>query len=378
MNSPGPLLLSVFPHFDVGGPQVRFASVINNHGLAWRHVIVSINGGTDCAERISPDLDVRFVNGGGVHGGLLTNLGVIRRMIKAIRPDVLMTHNWGSMEWVLANLTLGVRHVHVEDGFGPEERSRQIARRVMMRRMALRRSTVVLPSHTLMRIAREVWRLPAARLRYVPNGIDLTRFHPPAPGSRRAGPPCIGVVAALRPEKNLARLLRAVKVLVDEGQPLRLEIVGEGTERSSLEAQAADLGIAGIVDFLGGVRNPAEAYRGFDLFALSSDTEQMPLSVMEAMATGLPIVSTRVGDTERMLSAENQPFLCDLSDRAMAEALRPLLRDGALRSRVGEANRAKAVRDFDERTMFCAYADALTPKPTPRIISRPQLVSLLG
>ncbi|WP_454760895.1 glycosyltransferase family 4 protein [Caulobacter segnis] len=368
----------MFPTFDIGGPQVRFTNLINHQGATWRHAIVSISGRDACAHRISSDLDVSFPSVRLRRGALLANLAEIRRALAAIKPDVLITHNWGSMEWVLANLSVGVRHVHVEDGFGPEEQSSQIARRVLLRWMALRRSTVILPSLTLMRIARDVWRLPAARMRHVPNAIDLGCFHPPASRPQLAGPPRIGAVAALRPEKNLARLLRAVRLLIDEGLALRLDIIGEGPERVNLEARAADLGLADVVNFTGAMQDPSLAYRAFDLFALSSDTEQMPLSVMEAMATGLPVASTRVGDVERMLSSENQPFVCEMNDRALAEALRPLLLSAALRRRVGEANRAKAILDFDERAMFRAYAEALTPTFRPVVSRRPLAISLLG
>lgn len=378
MSPSRPLLLSVFPNFDIGGPQVRFTNLINHYGAAWRHAIVSIHGRDECAERISPDLDVRFVKGIGRRDALLANLLEIRRTLAAIRPDVLVTHNWGSMEWVLANRSVGVPHVHVEDGFGPEERSLQIRRRVLARRMALWRSTVILPSLTLMGIARDVWQLSEARVLHVPNAIDLGRFHPPVSHPPPVGPPRIGAVAALRPEKNLGRLLRAARLLSNEGVALRLEIFGDGGERAHLEAQAAALGLANIVTFAGGVRDPSSAYRAFDVFALSSDTEQMPLSVMEAMATGLPVASTRVGDVARMLAPENQPFVCDRDDLALAAALKPLLLDAALRRRVGDANREKAVRDFDERAMFRAYAEALTPPFAPVVRRRPQVISLFG
>jgi glycosyltransferase involved in cell wall biosynthesis len=224
---------------------------------------------------------------------------------------------------------------------------------------------VVLPSLTLMRIAREAWRLPSARMRYIPNAIDLRRFKPPI--SRLAAPerpPRIGVVAAMRPEKNLRRLLRAARILADEGCAFQLEILGDGPERATLEATAAELELTDVVRFAGAVQDPSATYRDFDLFALSSDTEQMPLSVMEAMATGLPVASTRVGDVERMLAPENQAFVCERDDLALATALKPLLLDAALRRRVGRANREKAVRDFDERAMFRAYAEALFAEVT--------------
>ncbi len=262
-----------------------------------------------------------------------------------------MTYNWGAIEWVMANIPRLVRHVHVEDGFGPEERSRQLPRRVLTRRLLLARTTVVVPSRTLWRIATEVWRLDPRRVRYVPNGIDLTRFAGPHAVSAE---PVIGTVAALRPEKNLARLLRAFRLVAD-ALPLRLLIVGEGPERLQLERLTEDLGLAGQVQFTGHLDNPAALYRGMDVFVLSSDTEQMPLSVIEAMASGLPIAATSVGDVASMLAAENQAFVTPLEDAALARAMVNLATDASLRARIGAANRAKAEAEFGQAEMVASW-----------------------
>jgi glycosyltransferase involved in cell wall biosynthesis len=376
-------VLSVFATFAVGGPQVRFAAVANHHGRAFRHAIVAMDGRLDCAERLSRDLDVSFPEIPIRRGAVLANLAGFRRALADIGPDVLVTHNWGSIEWAMANLLPGGvrRHVHIEDGFGPEEAEGQIRRRVLTRRLVLRRSTVVLPSLTLERIATEVWRLPARRLRYLPNGLDLTRFRPDRPAAALPAPgegPLIGTVAALRAEKNLGRLLRAVRLLHDEGVALRLAIVGGGPERPALEALAAELGITEAVLFTGAIADPAAAYRAFDVFALSSDTEQMPLSVLEAMATGLPVAATMVGDVPQMVGEANRPFLCARDDAALAAALRPLLADAALRRRVGEVNRAKAEHDYDELTMFKAYAALLAAPATREDFRRPGSTAIVA
>ena len=352
-----PLLLHVFPAFAVGGAQMRFCAIANHFGTAWRHAIVSIDGDMACRERLRPDLMVDYLAINTLKGDPLGNIRRYRGVLRQLRPDVLVTHNWGSIEWALANSLAGARHVHIEDGFGPEERARQLPRRVWTRRLALRRATVVLPSRTLWRIATGTWKLNPARVRYIPNGIDLTRFTPALPGGRPAVP-TIGTVAALRPEKNLARLLRAFAI-VRSRHVARLCIVGGGPERAALEALTAALGIADDVQFAGHMAAPQDAYRGFDIFALSSDTEQMPLSLLEAMAAGLPVAATDVGDVAAMLAEPNRRFVTATSDEALAGALSALLDDPALRATLGGANRARAETDYDQQIMFRAYADLL-------------------
>src|SRR5260370_1126532 len=113
-----------------------------------------------------------------------------------MRPDALITSNWGSIEWAMANIWPLVRHLHVEDGFGPEERDAQIRRRVWARRILLRRSMVVVPSRVLWGIATGIWRLDPRRLRYIANGIHFRPFaQRPAAGDAGRGE-CRGSDAA--------------------------------------------------------------------------------------------------------------------------------------------------------------------------------------
>ena len=348
-----PLLLHVFSTFAPGGPQVRFAAIANHFGRRWRHAVVAMDGNTACRERLDPGLDVSFLESGAVKGDTLGNIRRFRAALRAMRPAALVTSNWGSIEWAMANALPLVRHVHLEDGFGPEERDRQLPRRVWTRRVFLRRSTVVVPSRVLERIATEVWRLPRGRLRYVPNGIDMGKFG--TGGAAENAVPVVGTVTALRAEKNLARLVRAFRRVVDV-MPATLVLVGDGPELPMLQALVAELGLGGTVRFTGHVAQPQALYAGFDVFALSSDTEQMPLSVLEAMAARLPVAATDVGDVREMLAEANGRFVVPRDDGALAEAMAALLRDPARRGAIGADNRAKAERDFDQATMFAAWA----------------------
>ncbi len=348
-NPEPPLILSVFATFAVGGPQVRFCAVANRLGRRIRHVVLAMDGNTAAASRLDPSLDLDFPAIPVVKGDTRGNLLRFRAWLQARRPALMVTHNWGSIEWAMARLFTGIPHIHIADGFGPEERASQIPRRVWTRRLVLRGSTVVVPSRTLEAIARDTWRLPDVR--YIPNGIDLTAFAPAPHAPPDA--PMIGTVAALRPEKNLARLLRACALVQ---RPWQLTIAGDGQERPGLEALAASLGIAGRTRFTGHVAAPQTIYPGFDIVALSSDTEQMPISVLEAMGAGLPVAATDVGDIAVMLAPENREFVVPQDEAALAGALDRLLGDPALRARLGAANRARAEAEFDQERMFAAYA----------------------
>lgn len=362
-----PLLLHVFPTFAVGGAQVRFCALANRFGPRWRHLVVSLDGRADSRARLAADVPLEVIPSPSAKGAGPRGVARIGALLRDLRPDALVTSNWGSMDWVMARfLAPGISHIHTEDGFGPEESAGQIPRRVLARRLLLRRSTVVLPSETLLRAATGTWRLPPARLRHIPNGLDLRRFRPDGPAMLPPVPgegPLVGTVAALRAEKNIALLIRAAALLLREGTPMRLAVIGEGEERPALEALARELGIGGSVLFTGAIPDPAAAYRALDVFALSSTTEQMPFSILEAMATGLPVASTDVGDVRTMLAPPNRPHLSTPrgTEAELASALRPLLADAALRARLGAANRERAEACYDEETMFQAYAALLDP-----------------
>ena len=93
-----PLLLHVFPAFAVGGAQMRFCAIANHFGTAWRHAIVSIDGDMSCRERLRPDLIVDPLAVTTLKGDPLGNIRRYRRLLRELRPDVLVTHNWGSIE----------------------------------------------------------------------------------------------------------------------------------------------------------------------------------------------------------------------------------------------------------------------------------------
>ncbi len=340
----------------MGGAQARFATLANHLGAAARHIIVSLDGRTEAREKLDARLDVAFPPAPPVSG----RLGGVRAALEFLRApqdraDRLITSNWGAMDWAIANRITRLPHLHTEDGFGPEEQDRQLARRAWTRRIVLRHSDVALPSQTLLAIARTQWRLPAARLHAIPNGIDTARFAKAAPIdpaelTHLGTGPVIGTIAALRPEKNLARLLEAF-ALLRARMPARLVIVGRGGEHAALAARAAALGVADGVLFAGHSTTPERWLASFDVFALSSDTEQMPLSVLEAMAAGLPVVATDVGDIRLMVAASNAPFIVARDAAAMADALAR----APAAAGVGADNQARAGAQYDQKDMLARY-----------------------
>ncbi len=367
-------VLHVFATFAAGGPQRRFARLSRLWGPRFVHSVAAVDGVMDALALCDPH-HVRPIVVPRAHAPVPRpgDLAALRRVLRTLRPDLLVTYNWGAIDWALANRFRPLcPQLHLEEGFGPEESGgRQLRRRVWTRRLAIGGPTrLVVVSRTLEELARAVWRIPAERIARVPNGIDPVRYRvarpSPLPWRRAPGELVAIAVGGLRPEKNPLRLVRLLGRLPPATRP-RLVLVGDGPLRAAVQRAAAELGDRVL---LAGAREEVpELLAAADLFLSGSDTEQMPLSILEAMAAGLPILATAVGDVPRMVAAENRPFVLPPDDEAgLARALAQLLSDAALRRRLGEANRARVAAVYDEARMVAAWRallDGTWPPPAP-------------
>ena len=341
----------VFATFGAGGPQVRAVQLLERLAAGCRHVVMAMDGNTDARLRLPAGLDVEFVPP-WPRSGFVANVRRARRWLASLRPDLVLTYNWGAIESAIAARRAGLPLVHHEDGFGPEEATRRLRRRSWLRRFALRSTPVIVPSAVLQRIAAGDWGLSPALVHLLPNGVDLVRFRPPASPVLDT---VVGTVGGLRAEKDHANLLRAFHGTGPSAAKLR--IVGGGPLEAELRALAAQLGIAGRVEFTGAVGDPVPQYAQFSVFALSSRTEQMPIAMLEAMACGLPVVATDVGDVRAILPGEAEAAIVPAGDpHAFAAALARVLRDAELRRRLGVANR----RRVEERYELSACLERFT------------------
>ena len=359
-------LLHLHSSFNLGGKEARCVQLINAFGAETSHTIVSaMRGALGAAARISPGIEVHLPDDFPPLQGRPTPAR-LWRLARAMRGhDLVLTYNFGSMDAVMAHRLYGAvlrlpPLVHHEDGFNQEEAERLLPSRNWYRALALGRAfALVVPSRRLEGIALGPWHQPRARVKRIPNGINTAAYaasprRDALPGlTKREGDLWLGTLAGLRAVKNLPRLVRCFAGLPE---PWRLVILGEGPERAAILAEAERLGVGERVHLPGFAPDPAQAVGLFDLFALSSDSEQFPISVVEAMAAGLAVAAPAVGDVAAMVAEANIPFLGQPGDEAaLAAALASLASDKPLRAAVGAANRARAVAEYDEETMVETY-----------------------
>jgi len=364
-----PHLLHVLPTFVPAGIEMRTVNLIAGFGRELRHSILSLDGRTDAAGRLPPDAPVRLLPSPPKAGSLVT-AARLRRLLRREKPDLVLTYNWGAIDMLLAARSLGFRRViHHEDGFDADEAHAFKRRRILARRAMLRGvPRLVVPSSRLHGIATRLWKMPEERVLLIRNGVDLRDYAAADRGPtlrRELGIPpnalVVGTVGHLRPEKNFLRLLDACATIEAPEVDVHLLIVGEGGERAALEARAARPDLAGRVHFAGYQADPPRFYRAMDVFALSSDTEQMPVCLLEAMGSHLPVAATDVGDIRAVLPPEQEPFLVPLGGdgtaAALSRRLSDLARDPETRRRLGRLNRSRVESGFSFTAMLSAYRD---------------------
>jgi glycosyltransferase involved in cell wall biosynthesis len=358
-------VLHAFSTFALGGPQSRFVRLMPYFDNDTRHYIASMDGRFEAMDILPSGSRVSTIETTVKKGKTLSNVRGFRVKIKSLRPEVLVTYNWGAIEWAVANFRTA-RHIHVEDGFGPEEIHSRLKRRNAFRKaiLELNRSHLIVASETLKEIALKEWHVSPRRVTFIPNGVDIAKcdgFERLISKSYSKGPGTsiiIGTLAGLRPEKRIDRLIRAC-ALLHRAVDFKLVVAGSGPMLDSLQTLARDLLISERVEFIGHVHDPWTFLKSIDIFALSSDTEQLPIALLEAMASKLPIVATNVGDIFRSVPVGQQPFVTAPEAPRIASALLQLIEDAEKRKALGQSNRLHVDKYFSERVMAELWLKAL-------------------
>lgn len=215
----------------------------------------------------------------------------------------------------------------------------------------------------------EFEKFPRDKVFMIPNGVDVGRFAP-EPSSRdwlrkelgvASEDPVVGIVAALRSEKNHAQFLQAASEVLKEHGQTQFVIVGEGPERESIEAESQRLGIQNRVHLLGNRSDTDRILQGLDVFCLTSRNEAKPVSILEALACGVPAVSPDVGSvSESVIPGETGILTEPLSSESTAQAITALLDDPSRCRQLGLQGRRHVIRHSSLEVMVGGYQNLVT------------------
>jgi len=365
-----PLIAHVLYRLDTGGMERMLVTLINQTCQRYRHAVICLEGYGALRDQIEAG-DVACLALHKRPGKDWRCYFKLLRVFRDLRPDLVHTYNIGAIDAAPIARLAGVRRVvHAErgrDAADPRGESRKY--RLLRRWLLPFVDRYLAVSSDLQNWLIEKVGIPASRVVCIPNGIDIAAFA--AATSNRGTRPLlgalappgtilIGTVGRLDTVKDHAGLLAAFRCLCEalpqERERLRLVIVGDGAQRAALETQVAHENLSAQVCLVGNRTDVAELLAEFDIFVLSSVAEGMPGVVLEAMASGLPVVATDVGGVREVVVAGVTGTLVAASDpQALAGALANYVLDEGLRTQQGMAGRKCVMTRFRLQTMLDAY-----------------------
>jgi sugar transferase (PEP-CTERM/EpsH1 system associated) len=355
-------VVHVINRLDVGGLENGVVNLINRlPGERFRHTIVCLSGYDEDFRRRIRTQGVEVLSLGKKPGKDPAAYLRMCRVLRRLRPDVVHTRNFGTvdMQWVAA--LAGVpRRIHGEHGWEASDPKGQNPRYLALRRLCRPVIHVFVPmSKDLARWLQASVGVSPRKIQQLYSGVDTERFcrSPGRPGSDEI---VIGTVGRLDAVKNHEELIAAFRRLLGElpdiAPRLRLVIAGDGPLRQRLQELARDAGIGDRVVFSGVAKDVPSVLRSLDVFALPSVNEGISNTILEAMASSLPVVAARVGGNPELVENGRTGTLYDpAAPDSLADALKPYLLDAGLRHAHGAAGRDRVERHFSLGTMVSRY-----------------------
>lgn len=358
-------ILHVVPSFGFGGMEKIICTVIEGTNNDNRHAILTLDGHARAVEWIK-NTDVEIIPFVKKKSRSLF-FQALFFALRAVRPDLLMTYNWGGSDAIWLGRLAGIRNIiHNEHGFNADEGATTVWQRDMIRFLAYRlASKLVVVSHELEQMMRLRFHLRSNRVIRIPNAIDARFYCPDFDNRQRVrrnlgfgdSDLVIGFSGRLDPVKNLDFMLDVFGRCTVHDYHFRLLIVGDGPERQHLETRCQTEGFHAYARFVGEQRQVLPYLRAMDVFVLTSLREQMPLTVLEAMAVGVPVIATRVGELPYIINNGTEGFIRDLN-ASVEEFVQPLclLLCSSQRKTIGDAARQKVLGSFSHELMLQHYA----------------------
>ncbi len=348
-------VLHVVPGLIPGGMELGMARVIRGlSDMGMEHSVACLKGEPEISAHLPEKTRIHCLRSRPNEPQLPARLaGLIRR----IRPTVIHARNWGAWPDVAVGRLLAPPIVPLICSFhGLGQAGYMPLRRCLaswlLARIATRLFTL---SERSKRMLVTRWGWPEHRTAVIPNGVDTERFRP-FPTSKRTERFVVGSVGNLRPVKNHALLVRACDDALRRGIDLELRIAGEGGERNTLLELAKSLGFGNRLSLAGRIEDIPDFLAHLDLFVLSSDSEQHPNALNEAMACGLASVATRVGCVQELLDDGRCGRIVPPGDEAaMAQAIAELAEDHGARDDLGEKARHRVCEVYSLQRMLAAY-----------------------
>ena len=370
MAAKPPLIMHVLHHLVVGGMENGVVNLINHMPAArYRHAVVCIEDFSDFRDRIRSD-EVQVHALGRSKIGTWAMRRQLHRLFKIHRPTIVHTRNLSGLDALLPAVLAGVPcRVHSEHGWDVDNLHGRNWKPALLRRVhAPMVDQYVAVSRDIERYLSGRVGIAAKRIAQIYNGVDTDRFAPSSQQRLTGQPPSfvgadlivIGTVGRIQPVKDQATLMHAFcalrQSLPDQAHRLRLMVVGDGPLAQDLRSLAESLGISDACWMPGSLDRVSDALAAMDIFVLPSLMEGTSNTILEAMASGLPVLATAVGGNVELVSPDRTGRLFKPRDVGqLTQLLADYVRNESLRRAHGELARERVDQDFSLRAMVERY-----------------------
>lgn len=356
-------VLHVVLGLEIGGLEAFVLDLSRAYQDSVRSTIVCLRGRGEIMEKDTKHATILYLEGPENFSWAL-----VRQLITLIRResvDIVHTHNPGPhLYGALAGRLSGRPVIHTKHGRNyPDD-----PRKVILNRVAtMLTHRIIAVSQDAEQVCSTIESVPKHKLTTILNGTDIEAFAPaPATGALKRElaiaetTTVIGIVARLSRVKNHKLLFRSIKILKDEGVDTALVVVGDGVLAEDLSQEVRDLDLQSTVFFLGARGDVHRLYPEFDIFVLSSISEGVSLTLLEAMSCELPVVATRVGGNPEVVDDSVTGYVVGEDADEIAGALRSLIVGadaGTKRREMGQRGRQRVIDTFSMDKTASAYLE---------------------
>lgn len=375
-------ILHVLDRLDIGGTEKVVSRLIK--GLEpelFEHSICTLRGAAPAAKSWMSDVNIS--DAGCDAAGFQFNVLRLAETMRSLRPTIVHSRNWGGIEAAIGARLAGVPIVvHSEHGYQLDMRYGLPLRQRILRHIAYRCAHAVFTvSDDLRRFhAVQGWWDPSL-INVLPNGVEIARYSPCSEVRARvrrelglsADALVVGFVGRLVDLKGVPTLLEALGNLLPVVPEIRALVVGSGPELGRLQDCVANsAALRGRVMFVGARDDVADLLKAMDIFVLPSLMEGMSNTILEAMATGVPVIATRVGGNPEIVTDAVAGYLFEPGDAVdLSKKLATLLLDRGLRGSIGHEARKRILKDFSLEVMLTRYRELYLGLVMQRCASKP-------
>ncbi len=348
------LIMQFIPHLNTGGAEVMMTTLakeIKRHNC--QVIVVTFFSDSVFLKKKLEDENIKIINLNKKNGFDISLFKKIKKLVREYKPDILHTHLSTFFYVYLATLFMKIKIVHTVHSIATKEH-KKIQKLICRSWYKSKRVRLVAISPVVKETLISCYKIKEHNIPIIYNGIEFLNDIADKDYSIKSDEITLVHIGSLIPVKNHVTIINSIAKLINDGHCIKLYLLGDGTSRKDIELLVEQKGISNNVNFTGTVSNVHEYLNLADIFIFPSIYEGMPMSLIEAMSHGLPIVASNVGGIPDMITDKESGLLINPNENELCEKIIELVNDQSLRERLGKKAKEKS-NEFSSENMFESY-----------------------